>query len=229
MRPGTRAIRSAFTPSAAASESRPVRVGIVAHRGRVGRRNAGAREIDRGVERVAAEREAVAVVGAARQLDHHFADADDAGFLSHGSPDLRGANEARGGWGCHGRAGARRSVRSLPLEGEGRGRRAGRGGCALSWRSTSQPTPTPLNPSPQGGGEQSEFAARASPRIISLILHSQRSAARLRRARVPLRPFPLPEKNEGSRAPTGAGAERRTRWSVSRADRSPDRRRSPAQ
>src|SRR5436305_4276122 len=35
-------------------------------------------------------------------------------------------------------------------------------------------------------------------------------------------------KNEESRAPAGAGAERRTRWPPSRSSRSPDRRRSPA-
>src|SRR3954453_7289048 len=35
-------------------------------------------------------------------------------------------------------------------------------------------------------------------------------------------------KNEGSRAPAGAGAERRTRGPASRSSRSPDRRRSPA-
>ena len=92
MRPGTRTMRSVFTPSAVASDISRVRVGIVAHRARVGRRDAGARQIDRGVERVAAEREAVAVVGAARELDHHFADADDAGFLlSHESPGFRNA------------------------------------------------------------------------------------------------------------------------------------------
>src|SRR4029079_13970122 len=58
------------------------------HRARVGGGNSGAREIDRRVERVPPEREAIAVLGAARELDHHFADADDAGFFGHGSPDL---------------------------------------------------------------------------------------------------------------------------------------------
>src|SRR5262249_22146953 len=38
-------------------------------------------EVDGGVERVAAIREAVAAVGARRQLDHHFADTDDAARL----------------------------------------------------------------------------------------------------------------------------------------------------
>ncbi len=50
--------------------------------------NAGAPEIDRGVERVAAEGLAVAPVIAARELDHDFADADDTGvFVAHGTPN----------------------------------------------------------------------------------------------------------------------------------------------
>jgi hypothetical protein len=51
--------------------------------------------------------------------------------------------------------------------------------------------------------------------------NSQRSASPFKRGWVPLSLSSAPQKNEGSRAPTGAGAERRTRWSVSRADPSP--------
>ena len=78
MRPGTRRTRSQATPSAAASASSAVRVGIVAERRRIGDRNAGAGEIDGGVEGVAAIGEAVAAVVAARQFHHHFADRNDA-------------------------------------------------------------------------------------------------------------------------------------------------------
>ena len=57
--------------------------------------------------------------------------------------------------------------------------------------------------------------------------NSQAPSPRLGRAPVPFVCFRSP-KNEGSRAPAGAGAERRTRWPASRSSRSPDRRRSPA-
>src|SRR4029077_11465364 len=49
-----------------------------------------------------------------------------------------------------------------------------------------------------------------------------------RRGRAPLVRFPLPEKSEGSRAPTGAGADRATWWLFSRWSPPPDRRRGPA-
>ena len=57
--------------------------------------------------------------------------------------------------------------------------------------------------------------------------NSQAPSPRLGRAPVPFVCFRSP-KNEGSRAPAGAGAERRTRWPASRSSRSPRRRRSPA-
>jgi hypothetical protein len=58
--------------------------------------------------------------------------------------------------------------------------------------------------------------------------NSQRSAVPLRGGGCPLSFFCSSPKNEGSRAPAGAGAERRTRWPASRSSRSPGRRRSPA-
>ena len=52
-----------------------VRIGIVAERGREGGVDAGAREIDRRVEGVAAAADGEAAVAAAREFDHHLADA----------------------------------------------------------------------------------------------------------------------------------------------------------
>ena len=53
-------------------------MGIVAERSRERHVDAGAGEIDRRVEGVAASREGEAPVGASRELDHHFPDRDDA-------------------------------------------------------------------------------------------------------------------------------------------------------
>ncbi len=53
-------------------------MGIVAKRRRERHVDAGAGEIDRRVEGVAAARDGEAPVGAARELDHHFPDRDDA-------------------------------------------------------------------------------------------------------------------------------------------------------
>src|SRR6266516_5458844 len=73
-----------------------VRVGIIAERGRIGDVDPCAREIDRGVERVAAEREAIAGVGTAGELDHHLADGNDAGLLlGHWSPAAQAALRER--------------------------------------------------------------------------------------------------------------------------------------
>jgi hypothetical protein len=67
-----------------------VRVGVVAERGREGDLGAGAREVDRGVERVAAAADAEASVVAARELDHDVADRDHAGALARLSLRLAG-------------------------------------------------------------------------------------------------------------------------------------------
>ena len=58
-----------------------VRIAIVAKRTRERDIDAGARQIDSGIERIAAAGERQPPVAAARELDHDFADADDAGFL----------------------------------------------------------------------------------------------------------------------------------------------------
>jgi hypothetical protein len=57
---------------------------------------------------------------------------------------------------------------------------------------------------------------------------AQSSAGPIGRGRVPLRPFSAPRENEGSRAPTGAGADTPHPWRASRSRLSPDRRRRPA-
>ncbi len=54
---------------------------IVPYRGRESDIDAGAREIDGGVERIAAAGQRKRAVGPARQLDQNFADAYGAGFL----------------------------------------------------------------------------------------------------------------------------------------------------
>ena len=58
-----------------------VGIGIVAERGGIGHVDAGARQIDRGVEGVAAAGHAETAVAAAGQFDHDLADGDHAGFL----------------------------------------------------------------------------------------------------------------------------------------------------
>jgi hypothetical protein len=67
-----------LTPSTAASARNPLRIVVVAERRGVGNLDAGAREIDREVERVATDE---ATVGSASELDQHFPNADDPGFL----------------------------------------------------------------------------------------------------------------------------------------------------
>ena len=64
--------------------------------------------------------------------------------------------------------------------------------------------------------------------LSSSVVKQQSSARPFERGRVPLRPFPLPKKMRGAERRQALVRKRRTRWSVSRADRSPDRRRSPA-
>ena len=58
-----------------------VRERVVAERGRERGRDAGARQIDRGVEGVAAAADREAAVAAARHLDQDLADGENTGFL----------------------------------------------------------------------------------------------------------------------------------------------------
>ena len=120
---------------------------------------------------------------AARELDHHFADAD-ARFRD--LPDFRG--QARGGWGCHGAA-----APPAPLAGEvgAHFSRAG-GRCARS--SAVPPHPTP----PRKRGESTPCSLPIAPRralqkILGFLVRPPGPSS-----------FSSPEKCEGSRAPTGA-------------------------
>src|SRR5262249_48560861 len=61
--------------------------------------------------------------------------------------------------------GAADSVLPSPLWGGWRAQRAGWGSCSDARVSSQAWTPTP-NPSPQGGGEQTEFVARGHPRLL---------------------------------------------------------------
>src|SRR5262249_50949636 len=55
-------------------------IGVVAERGGIGDVDAGARQINRGVESVAAARHAEPAVAAARQFDHDLANRNHTGF-----------------------------------------------------------------------------------------------------------------------------------------------------
>src|SRR5438552_1012276 len=114
-------------------------------------------------------------------------------------------------------AGAELSARVLPraplhppLEGEGRRRCAApEPGWGGSLREKTHPTPplASLASTLPLQGRVSEHAAR-SFRHLALRKKSQRCAARfVAGRRMPFVHFPLPEKREGSRAPTGAGAD----------------------
>jgi hypothetical protein len=78
-----------------------LRIAIIAERRGIGHVDARARQIHRRVEGVPAEREGIAPLAAARELDHHFADRHDASFvLGHAAlyhAALRDARKSRDG------------------------------------------------------------------------------------------------------------------------------------
>src|ERR1700749_2782953 len=77
-------------------------MGIVAERCGVSHFNAGARQIDRGFERVSAAGHRKAAIAAAAHLKHHFADGDYALLIvghrrlpAHSTPRIRGEDGPR--------------------------------------------------------------------------------------------------------------------------------------